>query len=65
AGKTGTAETNVNDPPHAWYTGYAPYINPEITVTVLFEKAGEGSSVAAPVARDIMNYYFTYTKPIH
>jgi penicillin-binding protein 2 len=62
AGKTGTAETNPNDKPHAWYTGYAPYDNPEVTVTVLFEKGGEGSKVAAPVAKEIMNFYFQHKK---
>lgn len=58
AGKTGTAESIEGHKPHAWYTGYAPYKNPEITVTVLIEKGGEGSSVAAPLAKEIMDYYF-------
>jgi penicillin-binding protein 2 len=62
AGKTGTAETVPDEKPHAWYTGYAPYTNPEITVTVLFEKGGEGSKVAAPVAKDIMEFYFKNNK---
>ncbi len=62
AGKTGTAESFEGQKPHAWYTGYAPYNNPELTVTVLVEKGGEGSTVAAPVARDVMDYYFKNKK---
>jgi penicillin-binding protein 2 len=58
AGKTGTAETFQDKNPHAWYTGYAPYKNPEIAVTVLVEHGGEGSKVAAPLAKQIMEYYF-------
>jgi penicillin-binding protein 2 len=58
AGKTGTAETSSTQKPNAWFTGYAPYKNPEIAVTVLIEKGGEGSAIAAPVAKDIMEYYF-------
>lgn len=58
AGKTGTAETGKDSNPHAWFTGYAPLGNPEIVVTVLVEKGGEGSNVAAPVAKKIMEYYF-------
>jgi len=58
AGKTGTAETFQDKNPHAWYTGYAPYDNPEISVTVLVENGGEGSKVAAPVAKQIIDYYF-------
>jgi len=56
--KTGTAETEEVDKTHAWFTVFAPENNPEIVVTVLVEKGGEGSSVAAPVAREILKYWF-------
>jgi len=59
AGKTGTAESFIGKHPHAWYTGYAPYNNPEITVTVLIEQGGGGSKVAAPLAKEIIDFYFT------
>ncbi|MDQ3099336.1 MAG: penicillin-binding protein 2 [bacterium] len=62
AGKTGTAESHEDQKPHAWYTGYAPYKNPEITVTVLVERGGEGSSVAAPLAKEVMDFYFKTKK---
>lgn len=56
--KTGTAETSVEDETHAWFTVFAPFEKPEYVVTVLVEKGGEGSKVAAPVAREIMDFIF-------
>lgn len=56
--KTGTAETDEEDKTHAWFFAFAPKDNPELTLTVMVEKAGEGSKVAGPIARDIFDYYF-------
>lgn len=57
--KTGTAESHaVSGIPHAWFTIYAPSENPEIVLTVLLEEAGQGSDMAAPIARDILKAYF-------
>lgn len=56
--KTGTAETYEKAEPHAWITVFAPYHKPEVVVTVLVEHAGEGSSVAAPIAKKILEEYF-------
>lgn len=55
--KTGTAETSPEGEPHAWFTLFAPYDSPEIILTVLVEKGGEGSRIAGPLARDIMDYW--------
>ncbi len=57
AGKTGTAQWSGNALPHAWFVGFAPFKQPEITVTVLIEEGGEGSSVAVPVAREIFVWW--------
>jgi len=60
AGKTGTAQYGPrNEKLHAWFTCFAPYDNPQIVLTILVEGGGEGSSVAVPIARDILQYYFT------
>ncbi len=58
AGKTGTAEWNSEKSPHAWFTSFAPYENPELVVTVLVEEGGGGESVALPIAYDIYDWYF-------
>jgi len=57
--KTGTAETNTDGKTHAWFTLFYPSDFPEINLTVLVEGGGEGSSVAGPVARKIMDYWVT------
>ncbi len=57
--KTGTAETTPNEKPHAWITLFAPAYNPQVVVTVLSERSGEGSSVAGPVAKKILEAWFS------
>ena len=42
---------------HAWFMAFAPADDPEIVVSVLVENGGGGSSVAAPVVRDVMDAY--------
>ncbi|MDD4606818.1 MAG: penicillin-binding protein 2 [Patescibacteria group bacterium] len=58
AGKTGTAQVGGDKLPHSWFTGYAPYDDPEIVITVLIENAGDGSLYASPIAREFLKYYF-------
>jgi len=71
AGKTGTAQVfevaqdeeyeeekvieRLRD--HALFISYAPADNPRIAVAVIVENGGHGSSVAAPIARRIMDAY--------
>ncbi len=59
AGKTGTAQFGLEDKTHSWYVTFAPYDNPQISLVVLIEGGGEGNETAVPVAREILNYYFT------
>lgn len=61
--KTGTAETEEEDKTHAWFTVMAPASDPQIVVTILVEKAGEGSSVAAPLARTILDFWNLQQNP--
>jgi len=73
AAKTGTAEFFIdrnkdgladrdregNLPTHAWVVAFAPYDDPQIAVVVFVFGGGEGSSVATPVAGEILEYYFS------
>ncbi|MDP6756185.1 MAG: penicillin-binding protein 2 [Patescibacteria group bacterium] len=59
AGKTGTAQFSSTKEPHAWFTGYAPYNNPEIVVTVLVEEGEGGDISATPIAKKIFEWYFS------
>jgi len=59
--KTGTAEKALGNP-HAWFSAFAPFENPKITITVIIEDGGEGSAVAAPVAREILDWMFQNKK---
>lgn len=50
-------------PTHAWMVAYAPYEAPEIAVVVFVYDGGEGSAVAAPVAKSILDAYFNELHP--
>jgi penicillin-binding protein 2 len=47
---------------HALFVCFAPHKNPEIVVAVIVENAGHGGSVAAPVARKVIDAYFAQQK---
>ena len=57
AGKTGTAELNIqqriNQP---WFIGFAPRNNPKVAIAVTLENivGGQGGVVAAPIAKQVM-----------
>ncbi|MBE0362514.1 penicillin-binding protein 2 [Pseudoalteromonas ulvae UL12] len=73
SGKTGTAQVvsiaqgerydaeNLKEKhrDNALYIGFAPYSDPEIIVMVTVENTGGGSSVGAPIARQLMDYHFS------
>ena len=66
AGKTGTAEFVDPDDgltkERAWFTGFAPYHNPQVVVTVFYD-LGVGGTKAAPVAADIIGYFMEHVDP--
>lgn len=56
--KTGTAQQGGETAlPHAWFTVYAPAEKPVIALTVMLEHAGQGSEVAAPIAKKAIDYW--------
>jgi peptidoglycan glycosyltransferase len=60
AGKTGTAQNGEDAPYTLWFTGFAPADNPKVAVAVVIAdggglgQGGRGNSLAAPVARKVM-----------
>jgi penicillin-binding protein 2 len=71
AGKTGTAQVvgikqgekydasqlSERNRDHAWFIAFAPADKPRIAMAVLAENGGHGGSVAAPIARKVLDYY--------
>ena len=58
AGKTGTAQFGSEGKTHSWFSGFGPYEDPEIILTVLVEGGGEGHDAAVPVAEEVFRWYF-------
>jgi len=56
SGKTGTAQ-NPHGKEHSLFIGFAPFNNPKIAIAVLVENAGFGSTIAAPIARDVIKAF--------
>ena len=56
AGKTGTAETGLSHVYTAWFIFFAPAENPQVAGAVVLEHQlnGFGGSVAAPIAKELM-----------
>ncbi len=60
AGKTGTAQHDPKQAPHAWFISFAPADDPQVAVAVIVEDGGVnhseigGGRVAAPIARAVM-----------
>ena len=44
---------------HALFVSYAPVDKPTIAIAVIVENGGSGSSAAAPIARKILDSYFS------
>ncbi len=71
AGKTGTAQVSKLNPneayreettekrlrDHSLFVGFAPVENPRIAVAVIVEHGGGGSKTAAPIAKQVIDYY--------
>jgi penicillin-binding protein 2 len=77
-GKTGTAEVKKHhrqedekdldrwnpSSAHAWFAGFAPADDPEIAIVVLVEHGGGGGQTAWPIAKQILEGYFTKIHPV-
>ncbi len=77
AGKTGTAqviamkqgekydEKRVKDRlrDHALFISYAPADNPKLALAILVENGGHGGAIAAPIAREVFDYFLLGKMP--
>jgi penicillin-binding protein 2 len=77
AGKTGTAqviafkqnekstENKVDERQrdHSLFIAYAPADNPQIVLAVLVENGGHGAATAAPLARQVLDFYLLGKRP--
>lgn len=76
AGKTGTAQVyslkgakyvegavkkHLRD--HAWFIAFAPVEDPKIALAVLVENGGFGAQAAAPIARQVLDFYLLGKTP--
>jgi penicillin-binding protein 2 len=77
-GKTGTAEVRSRSRrerleerkldgwhpgrDHAWFAGWAPAQDPEIALVVLIEHGGAGGKIAGPVAKQLVEGWWTEVK---
>ena len=57
AGKSGTAQENEKRPDHGLFVSFAPYDDPQITVTVVLP-FGYGSYNSGSVAKNMLSYVF-------
>src|SRR5688572_1783384 len=48
---------------HAWFMAYAPADKPRIALAVLVENGGFGAQAAAPIARQVFDYYLLGERP--
>ncbi len=49
---------------HAWFVAFAPIDNPRIALAVIVENGGSGSHAAAPLAKQVIDYYLKKQKVI-
>ncbi|MDH4121887.1 MAG: penicillin-binding protein 2 [Deltaproteobacteria bacterium] len=70
AGKTGTTQLvgrglggGIEFLPHSFFVAYAPAYHPQVSVMVLAEHGVTGGDTAAPLAKQMLDYFFTTVEP--
>jgi len=48
---------------HGWFIAFAPADEPKIALAILVENGGFGAQAAAPIARQVLDYYLLGKKP--
>ncbi|MCS7183802.1 MAG: penicillin-binding transpeptidase domain-containing protein [Patescibacteria group bacterium] len=62
AGKSGTPEIYGKKKLNAFFTGYAPYENPEIVMTLFIEEVPIGAVATLPLYKNLIDLYFLENK---
>jgi penicillin-binding protein 2 len=57
-GKTGTSQ-NPHGKDHSIFMGFAPYESPKVAISVIVENAGFGATYAVPIAKLMLQKYFS------
>lgn len=57
--KTGTAEVVKGKSINSLFTAFAPFDNPEVSITVLMEGSASNQGLAIRVAHNVLKWYFT------
>ncbi len=60
--KTGTAQIPRPGYYHNWIVVFAPYDDPEIVLTIMIEEVEGMQAAVLPVARDVLEWYFSEEK---
>lgn len=58
SGKTGTAQAGGMSKTHAWFAGFAPSENPEISFVIFLENGGSGGDAPALILRKVVEYWY-------
>jgi penicillin-binding protein 2 len=58
---TGKVKERLRD--HSWFVAFAPVDKPKVALAVLVENGGFGSQAAAPIARQVLDYYLLGKMP--
>lgn len=56
AGKTGTAQTQLEGRPHGWFIGFCPADEPRVAMAIVVEHGGSGGDLPAEIGRTVCEY---------
>ena len=62
SGKTGTSQAGAGLKTHAWFGGFAPSENPEISFVIFLERGGSGGDIPALMAKKAVEYWYKKRK---
>ena len=64
SGKTGSSQSGEGLKSHAWFAGFAPSENPEISFVIFLEHGGSGGDFPALIAKKAVEYWHTHKEKL-